>query len=65
MSSARPRSPGLVGAALADPRVFCGFIADEFHVCENAGRVAVRAKGAERIALVSEHALSRSRAEAV
>jgi N-acetylglucosamine-6-phosphate deacetylase len=54
MSQLGHRSPGLVGAALADPRVFCGFIADGFHVHETAGRVALRAKGAERIALVSD-----------
>jgi N-acetylglucosamine-6-phosphate deacetylase len=54
MSQLGHRSPGLVGAALADPRVFCGFIADGFHVHETAGRVALRAKGAGRIALVSD-----------
>ena len=54
MSQLGHRSPGLVGAALADPRVFCGFIADGFHVHETAGRVALRAKGAQRIALVSD-----------
>ena len=54
MSQLGHRSPGLVGAALADPRVYCGFIADGFHVHETAGRVALRAKGAERIALISD-----------
>jgi N-acetylglucosamine-6-phosphate deacetylase len=54
MSQLGHRSPGLVGAALADPRIFCGFIADGFHVHEIAGRVALQAKGAARIALVSD-----------
>ncbi|CAN5705434.1 N-acetylglucosamine-6-phosphate deacetylase [soil metagenome] len=27
------REPGLLGAALTDPRVFCGFIADGEHIC--------------------------------
>jgi N-acetylglucosamine-6-phosphate deacetylase len=54
MSQLGHRSPGLVGAALADPRITCGFIADGFHVHETAGRVALRAKGAERIALISD-----------
>ncbi|THD44367.1 MAG: N-acetylglucosamine-6-phosphate deacetylase [Bradyrhizobium sp.] len=54
MSQLGHRSPGLVGAALANPRVYCGFIADGFHVHETAGRIALRAKGAERIALISD-----------
>ncbi|MEM9149945.1 MAG: N-acetylglucosamine-6-phosphate deacetylase [Cyanobacteria bacterium P01_F01_bin.3] len=28
------REPGLLGAALIDPRVFCGFIADGEHICK-------------------------------
>jgi N-acetylglucosamine-6-phosphate deacetylase len=54
MSQLEHRAPGLVGAALADPRITCGFIADGFHVHETAGRVALRTKGAGRIALVSD-----------
>ena len=54
MSQLGHRAPGLVGAALADPRVICGFIADGFHVHEAAARVAFKAKGAGGIALVSD-----------
>jgi N-acetylglucosamine-6-phosphate deacetylase len=54
MSQLGHRSPGLVGAVLADPRVVCGFIADGFHVHETAARVALRAKGPEGVALVSD-----------
>jgi N-acetylglucosamine-6-phosphate deacetylase len=54
MSQLEHRAPGLVGAALADPRITCGLIADGFHVHETAGRVALRTKGAGRIALVSD-----------
>jgi N-acetylglucosamine-6-phosphate deacetylase len=54
MSQLGHRAPGLVGAALADPRIVCGFIADGFHVHETAARVAFRAKGAQGLALVSD-----------
>ncbi len=54
MSQLGHRAPGLVGAALADPRIVCGFIADGFHVHETAGRVAFAAKGSNGIALVSD-----------
>lgn len=54
MSQLGHRAPGLVGAALVDPRVICGFIADGFHVHETAARIAYGAKGASGIALVSD-----------
>ncbi len=54
MSQLGHRAPGLAGAALADSRVTAGFIADGFHVHETAGRVAYAAKGAHRLALVSD-----------
>lgn len=54
MSQLAHRAPGLVGAALADPRIICGFIADGYHVHETATRVALKAKGADAIALVSD-----------
>jgi N-acetylglucosamine-6-phosphate deacetylase len=54
MSQLGHRAPGLVGAALADPRIVCGFIADGHHVHETAARVALKAKGADAIALVSD-----------
>jgi N-acetylglucosamine-6-phosphate deacetylase len=54
MSQLGHRTPGLVGAALVDPRVICGFIADGFHVHEIAGRIAYGAKGPSGIALISD-----------
>lgn len=54
MSQLAHRAPGVVGAALSDPRVICGFIADGYHVHEAATRVAFKAKGANGIALVSD-----------
>jgi N-acetylglucosamine-6-phosphate deacetylase len=54
MSQLGHRTPGLVGAALVDPRVICGFIADGFHVHEIAGRIAYNAKGPTGIALISD-----------
>jgi N-acetylglucosamine-6-phosphate deacetylase len=43
-----------VGAALADPRIVCGLIADGEHAHALAYRAAIAAKGARRIALVSD-----------
>jgi N-acetylglucosamine-6-phosphate deacetylase len=54
MSQLGHRQPGLVGAALADPSVFCGFIADGHHVHEAAARAAFNAKGLDRLTLISD-----------
>ncbi len=54
MSQLASRAPGLVGAALADPHVVCGLIADGNHVHDVAMRAAFNAKGARGIALVSD-----------
>jgi N-acetylglucosamine-6-phosphate deacetylase len=54
MSQLGSREPGVVGAALADGRVYAGFIADGLHVHELSGRLAFRLKGAERLTLVSD-----------
>ncbi len=54
MSPLGHRDPGLVGAALADPTVICGLIADGEHVLPTAVRAAIAAKGAGGIALVSD-----------
>lgn len=48
------RLPSLVGAALADPRIIAGLIADGHHVAPTAIKVAIAAKGPEGIALVSD-----------
>jgi N-acetylglucosamine-6-phosphate deacetylase len=54
MSQLGHRQPGLVGAALANAAIICGFIADGHHVHETAARVAFRAKGVDGLALVSD-----------
>jgi N-acetylglucosamine-6-phosphate deacetylase len=47
------RDPGVVGAALTDPRLTLGLIADGYHVAPTAIRLAFAAAG-ERVALVSD-----------
>jgi N-acetylglucosamine-6-phosphate deacetylase len=54
MSQLGHRQPGLVGAALADPAILCGFIADGHHVHAAAARAAFNAKGADGMALISD-----------
>ena len=54
MSQLGSRTPGLVGAALADPAIVCGLIADGHHVHAAALRAAINAKGVGGIALVSD-----------
>lgn len=48
------RSPGAVGALLADDRVRAGIIADGVHVHEGALRLAYRQKGPEGLTLVTD-----------
>jgi N-acetylglucosamine-6-phosphate deacetylase len=54
MSPFTHRSPGTVGALLADDRVRAGIIADGVHVHEGALRLAYRQKGPEGLALVTD-----------
>jgi N-acetylglucosamine-6-phosphate deacetylase len=54
MSQLASRAPGVVGAALADPRIICGLIADGEHAHPAAYRAAIAAKGARGIALISD-----------
>ncbi|HEX9170413.1 MAG TPA: N-acetylglucosamine-6-phosphate deacetylase [Roseiarcus sp.] len=54
MSPLSSRAPGVVGATLADPRIVCGLIADGEHAHPAAYRVAIAAKGARGIALISD-----------
>ena len=54
MSPLEGRKPGMVGAALSDPRVICGLIADGHHVAPTAIKAALQAKGPHGIALVSD-----------
>jgi N-acetylglucosamine-6-phosphate deacetylase len=48
------REPGLLGAALTDDRITVSLIADLIHVHPAACALAFRAKGAERVALVTD-----------
>jgi len=48
------RAPGIIGAALSEPRLTAGLIADGIHVDAVAVRAAFAAKGADGIALVSD-----------
>jgi N-acetylglucosamine-6-phosphate deacetylase len=58
MSSASKRGlfrrAGSLEFALADANIFCELIADGFHVSSTLLKLAYRAKGAERITLVSD-----------
>jgi N-acetylglucosamine-6-phosphate deacetylase len=48
------RDPGIVGAALAERRLTAGLIVDGIHVDPVSVRAAFTAKGADRIALVTD-----------
>lgn len=48
------RAPGIVGAALAEPRLTAGLIVDGIHVDPVSVRAAFAAKGADHIALVTD-----------
>src|SRR4051794_14686922 len=54
MSQLNAREPGLVGAALADHRLFAGIICDGIHVDRAGLRVAFRCKGRDRLMLVTD-----------
>src|SRR5690242_15647982 len=48
------REPGIVGAALSEPRLTAGLIVDGIHVDPVSVRTAFAAKGADRIALLTD-----------
>jgi N-acetylglucosamine-6-phosphate deacetylase len=54
MSPLASREPGAVGTALADARAFAGIIADGHHVADLSLLAAFRAKGPERLMLVTD-----------
>jgi N-acetylglucosamine-6-phosphate deacetylase len=54
MSGFGHRAPGAVGAALVDDRITVGLIADGVHCHPASVRLAVRAKGADRVVLVTD-----------
>ncbi|MGE5064485.1 MAG: N-acetylglucosamine-6-phosphate deacetylase [Myxococcales bacterium] len=53
MTQLNARAPGAVGAAL-ESDAWCGIIADGFHVHPAALRVALRAKGPDKLVLVTD-----------
>ena len=54
MSQLTGRAPGMVGAALESDDTFAGIIADGLHLHPASLRVALRAKGPERLMLVTD-----------
>jgi N-acetylglucosamine-6-phosphate deacetylase len=54
MPELRSREPGPVGAALESRATWCGVIVDGHHVHPATLRIALAAKGAERLALVTD-----------
>jgi N-acetylglucosamine-6-phosphate deacetylase len=54
MSAFHHRAPGALGAALTDDRVAVSLIADGVHAHPAALKLALRAKGADRIVLVTD-----------
>ena len=62
MSGFLHRAPGAVGAALLDDRVTAGLIVDGVHSHPESVALAIRAKGPERIALVTDSIAGAGRA---
>ena len=54
MSAFTSREPGVVGAALYHPEVYCGLIVDLAHVHKVSAALAIAQKGARRIMLVTD-----------
>lgn len=54
MSPLESRAPGMVGAALEDERVWCGIIADGYHVHPAALKIAIKAKPHGKAVLVTD-----------
>lgn len=48
------REPGVIGAALSNHRIYAGIIADGHHVAAENLHLALRAKSAERLYLISD-----------
>ncbi|MES2442126.1 MAG: N-acetylglucosamine-6-phosphate deacetylase [Pseudomonadota bacterium] len=54
MSPLTHRAPGVVGAALDSPDAWCGLIVDNAHLHPATVRIAIRAKGLDRVMLVTD-----------
>ncbi|HHP7231242.1 MAG TPA: N-acetylglucosamine-6-phosphate deacetylase [Xenococcaceae cyanobacterium] len=58
MPSLHHRQPGLLGAAIVNPQVFCGFIADGHHVCREMLDIFLRASKYSQGAFLVSDALA-------
>ncbi len=54
MAAFHHRRPGILGACLVDDRIYCEIIYDRFHLHDGAVELAIRAKGYDRLILVSD-----------
>ncbi|MBW3139884.1 N-acetylglucosamine-6-phosphate deacetylase [Ferrimonas balearica] len=54
MSPFTSREPGMVGAALLDPHSWCGLIVDGHHVDDASLKLAIQAKAAQKMMLVTD-----------
>ena len=54
MKSFTHREPGIPGAALTDERVYCEMICDGIHLHPGTMKLVVKAKGKDRIILISD-----------
>ncbi len=54
MSPMQSRAPGMVGTALSDDASYAGLIVDGYHVDPQCCKVAIRAKGTDRMMLVTD-----------
>jgi N-acetylglucosamine-6-phosphate deacetylase len=52
------REPGMLGAAIVDPRVMCGFIADGEHICPTMLKLLIQASGGSQGLFLVSDALS-------
>ena len=54
MSPLTSREAGMVGIALLDDAAFCGLIVDHHHVSQASSKLAIKAKGWQKIMLVTD-----------
>jgi N-acetylglucosamine-6-phosphate deacetylase len=54
MSPLTSREPGMVGAVLASPELYCGLILDHLHVHPLSARIAALCKGEDKLILVTD-----------
>lgn len=54
MSPLQSREPGMVGAALTDSRSYAGLVLDHHHVHPVASQLAIKAKGVDKVFLVTD-----------